>query len=917
MTLEEQLLNKTYYTMFINDHDSIHPIQVLGEAFQEEAKKDLPDLAAIRFAQGEVYFHHRDFEAAIFKWGNITGSLDLWAKKNTADAYRELGMLSAAEDLYSVIETDEPTLHIEVALKLFSLYIQRGKLEAAVAKIKRTIGSHPDYPNVASIGREFFEEREDWENAVELAVNEAKRTESFEWFDILLGYVEKGVTKPFQPSYFLQVLLQLYSKDKQRFEKLVITIWDSYKQEDHYFTWLKEINYLLLNLEIHREDEWNELSKVYKETYLQFLTAGHFIRQLQEFTPDLLTNWLRLADKKNLVPAAAAVLSWNELFPASLSVSIVQEAEELISIAKTDMNELQECLTLYDSIIQWAAEHDMGHHLRMKWTAGQLTDYSSRHLLVLGLGGSGKSTFINTILGEHLQDSPTSTVVVFKNGEDWAISEVTDEEVTQLPEFADFQERMDRMRNASGSLIEFAYPSGFLKENSLVVFDTPGLKGTHQDRNELMRNLHLADTILFVLDANVPITDKERGILAQIQELAPDIPIHFVISKMDTIPNEQEAIQVLEETKSLIHSLLPDAKILAYSSQYDRSQQIKDLEIFINEIATVRNLEDKRLAKLLFFIRSTLAGMLQKRLDAENYLVEAVRWNEEMHQKLTGAVNQLNDTISQKTKTIQQIYRSIRESIEEEILTAVPKLLQDCSSFIKEDSDFAKIHLELNKEMNRRLQEFMDVQMIPKYYRKLKEWIEGSKEEFAQSQELLNELSTSFNSMFGEERLKLECDFKVLEDWQRDTDRMTARFQLENINVLLRRTPSQFLLKSAGKLLGALSQKKAMLYSKYKDFVENEDYLEASQEVSRQFFRPFELFESSIERDVSLFFKSPLNILKQTTEEVWKEIEANREKLNEMNTNPEMFRDPLTLFEVRLRQFEWTTIAGRGMQNVY
>jgi hypothetical protein len=36
-----------------------------------------------------------------------------------------------------------------------------------------------------------------------------------------------------------------------------------------------------------------------------------------------------------------------------------------------------------------------------------------------------------------------------------------------------------------------------------------------------------------------------------------------------------------------------------------------------------------------------------------------------------------------------------------------------------------------------------------------------------------------------------------------------------------------------------------------------------------------------------------------------------------MNTNPELFRDPLTLFEVRLRQFEWMTVAGKGMQTVY
>lgn len=180
MTLEKQLIQKTYYEMFINEHENVHPIHVLGEAYQEELKKDIPDLSFIRFAQGEVYFQNKDYEAAIFKWENITNELEPWAKKNIADAYYESGLLSNAEDFYLAIETDQLTLNTEVNLQLFSLYIERGKMDPAVAVIKSTIISNPDYPNVTQIARSFFEERQDWTNAIELAVNEAKRTGSLE-----------------------------------------------------------------------------------------------------------------------------------------------------------------------------------------------------------------------------------------------------------------------------------------------------------------------------------------------------------------------------------------------------------------------------------------------------------------------------------------------------------------------------------------------------------------------------------------------------------------------------------------------------------------------------------------------------------------------------------------------------------------
>ena len=918
MTLEQQLIQKTYYKMFINEHENIDPARVLGEVFQEEAKKDVPDLSNIRFAQGEVYFHYKDYETAIFKWENTINELEPWAKKNIADAYFELGMAPTAEDIYTSIQSDNPTLNTEVALKLFALYIDRGKLDAAVSTIKKAILANPDYPNVTSRARAFFEEQQDWENAVELAVNEAKRTESLEWFDILCGYVKNGKTQVIAPSYFSHSLALLFYRDKDKFEQLVAAFLDSCRQEDTYFSWLNEVNHLLLNFDLKREDHWKVLSALHKDAYLRLISGRYFIKEINGLLPDLLTNWLRLADHEHIVIAAAAVLSWNEMFPGSLSVSIVKESEELISKLEFESDELEECLTLFQSIIKWADTYDMGENNRVKWIVQQLLDFQTYHMLVTGLSDSGKSTFINTLLGEDLQDSPTSMAIMFKYADELEISEVTDASITPLAGFTDFQERMDRLRNASESIIEFCQPNGFLRQNSIAIMDTAGLKGGgHQDRDEILKNFHVADTILFVLDANAAFAEKEQAALLQIQELVPDIPIHFLLSKLDTIADENEALHIYRETEAAIHSFLPDAKVFASSIRYDRKQEQEDLQAFIKSIKNTRNMKDKRLAKLLFYIRMLLSGFLQKRIDVENQLVEAVRWNEDMHSKLNGAVNQLVDLVANKTETLAKSYREIKNSIEKEIADTVPKMLRECSGFIKENSDFTRIHLDLNDEMNHKLQQFLGEQMMPKYFRLLQDWIETSKIEFAQSQEFLNELAEGFNNMFGEERLTLSCDFKVLDDWRRDTERMTSGFRLEKVNILLRRTPSQLLLKSAGKLFGALAQNKAMLYNKFKAFVENEEYLDVAATVGQQFFQPFELFEKSLERDVSMFFKGPLAILNDTVEEVHSEIQTNRELLDQMNTNPEMFRDPLTLFEVRLRQFEWMTVAGKGMQAVY
>ena len=121
MTFEEQLIKKSYFETHMGSGERNHPVRVLGEMYLAEQKNDMADLSYIRFAQGEVYFHNKDFEAAIFKWENITNELEPWAKKNMGDAFLELGLLSSAEELYLSIQTESNVLKIESGLQLLSL----------------------------------------------------------------------------------------------------------------------------------------------------------------------------------------------------------------------------------------------------------------------------------------------------------------------------------------------------------------------------------------------------------------------------------------------------------------------------------------------------------------------------------------------------------------------------------------------------------------------------------------------------------------------------------------------------------------------------------------------------------------------------------------------------------------------------
>jgi tetratricopeptide (TPR) repeat protein len=913
MTLENQLINKTFYEAFIEENEK-NPVRALGEAFLAGHKDETADISTIRFAQGEIYFHNKDYEAAIFKWENTHNDLEPWAKKNIADCYYELGQLSTAEEIYKSIETESSVLQSEVALQLFSLYIEQGKLEKADQVIKKAVSFNPDYPNVTDIARAFFEKHKDWKSAIELAVNEAIRTESHHWFDILKTYAEQGFTKTFEPQYFSKCLVVLFGVDQKRFEQIVRALWNGYKNERSYFSWLREFNHLFLNLDANREQSWKELSSLYQETYFELIDGKYLMKELAEIIPNILTNWIKIADHSHALFSSAAVLAWSEKFPSSISQEVVNDAENLIFHSRNEIDGLECSLTLFDSIAKWAEAHevDPGHSFR--WIIRELVDFETHHLVVAGTSGNGKSAFINSVLGENIQTAPTSSVIVFKGHDETEIRKISDEELTAFSSFHEFQESVDGRVNKDfdNAIIEFSLPSPILQENRLVLIDTPGFSDRQGIDGEVLKYLHFADNLLFVLDANDPFTEKEQEILMQIREYAPNLPIHFLLNKIDEIYDEQEATSILEDTRSRVRAYFPQARVLAYSSRLrSRKQQSELAEFFKNLNRQIA--EDDRIEKILFFIRKLIKHLLDKRAEMENSLVESIKWNKELVAKLNGAINQLTDLEKEKARIISRSFHKVLEEIRSDLSENIPKILRGCSDIIQEDSDFRKIHLELNNEMNRRVRNYVNDKVLPELYHSLDEWILTANDELNHCQSFLDEISNGFNSMFGEERLKLNCDFKVLDDWRRDADRMTSGVQIDKVNIFLRRTPYQILLKSAGMLLGAFQQNNAMLYNKYKQFVENEDYLDVTESIMNKLLLQFELFEKSLERDISIFFRNPFAELEQTVEETKKEIIEKEEELEKMRANPETYRDPLTLFEIKLRQYEWMTISAKGV----
>jgi small GTP-binding protein len=154
-------------------------------------------------------------------------------------------------------------------------------------------------------------------------------------------------------------------------------------------------------------------------------------------------------------------------------------------------------------------------------------------LVIAGEFNSGKSSFINALLGDRvLPEGVTPTtdrINILRHGS--AVSE--------------------QLREAY--LLERTHPAEVLREINIV--DTPGTNAIIRRHEELTRDfIPRSDLVLFVTSADRPFTESERGFLEQIREWGKKIV--FIVNKIDILGETGERQQVIRYVSENAAALL-------------------------------------------------------------------------------------------------------------------------------------------------------------------------------------------------------------------------------------------------------------------------------------------------------------------------------------------------------------------------
>jgi small GTP-binding protein len=155
-------------------------------------------------------------------------------------------------------------------------------------------------------------------------------------------------------------------------------------------------------------------------------------------------------------------------------------------------------------------------------------------LVIVGEFNSGKSAFINALLGEDELSregvTPTTDrITVLKHGE----------------------EAIERERREG--ILEKEHPNDFLREVAIV--DTPGTNAIIRHHEELSRGfVPRSDLVLFVTSSDRPFTESEREYLELIRDWGKKVVL--VINKVDLLRGEEDVAKVRRFVEEGVRSAL-------------------------------------------------------------------------------------------------------------------------------------------------------------------------------------------------------------------------------------------------------------------------------------------------------------------------------------------------------------------------
>ncbi len=281
------------------------------------------------------------------------------------------------------------------------------------------------------------------------------------------------------------------------------------------------------------------------------------------------------------------------------------------------------------------------------------------HLVVIGQFKRGKSTFINSIIGEKLLPTSvvplTSIITILRYGDKQRINVILNDGSNveiKREELTDWVTEEGNPRNEKNvKEVEIYYPSDYLKDG-ICLIDTPGVGSIFQNNTEVTYGyLSKIDAAIFLVSADPPISQSELSFLNDVKDHVEKL--FFVLNKIDYL-DEDELEESLRFTKKTIEDALDmeDSTIYPISAKLALQGRIK------KDDSLIRKSRIKEFYHVLndFLLRAKGQIVLKKAIsDIRSILAKEEMAFELESKAISAPLGMLEDKIKKFTEKMQDI----------------------------------------------------------------------------------------------------------------------------------------------------------------------------------------------------------------------------------------------------------------------
>ncbi|CAN7766634.1 dynamin family protein [Paenibacillus sp. LjRoot153] len=344
------------------------------------------------------------------------------------------------------------------------------------------------------------------------------------------------------------------------------------------------------------------------------------------------------------------------------------------------------------------------------------------HIAVLGEFKRGKTTFVNSLIGNNLLFTDVLPATAFIHVLEYSENErieiwYTDGRQEQLTLCKEHLAALSANHNIEPESIKFVkiYVDHPLLRDGVVIIDTPGVNDLVSSRAEITANiLPHCDAALFLLDAVAPLTRSEAEFLeAKVYYNKLD-QILFILSKSDRLDEDelQEAIEGAElRVKNVTGKNLSvhpySAKSVLQQVAAGEMGLTPQLQRVYEYISKLR--EDSRV------LRDERNG--QKLLLASDLLVEHVEWQQSIHQANEEQWRKLADQLDVLIQEMSVKFARLLTSIEKIGRSALQEMVSISYTKFKDSSindlryDIRSRQSNLEKMLEREIPLYMEQQL--------------------------------------------------------------------------------------------------------------------------------------------------------------------------------------------------------------